>query len=62
MISTCKKHKHEYHSWSRRFSVLWAACGYRECIALMIYGAICNNIEFYSTMCGIFNMVVCILL
>ena len=33
--------------------MLWVACGYRECISLMIFGAIHSNIEFYSTMCGI---------
>jgi hypothetical protein len=33
-------------------------------ISLMIFGAFCNNVEFYRTVCGMlfYYMVVCILL
>ena len=40
-------------SLSIKFCVVWLACGYRESIWLIIFDVICDNIEFYRTMCTI---------
>jgi hypothetical protein len=41
------------YSSSGRFCVVWMACGKREYISLIIFGAIYNNIDLYRIMCGI---------
>jgi len=51
--------KNGYHNFCCKICVVWAACGYCKYISLVTGGAICNNIEFYWTMCFIWYFLYC---